>query len=419
MNLIKKSFLLFLGFVSCPLLVAKEGKVNNRLSLLKVEKTEGRGVHISSKRSVCEKYPEGLFQSALDELISSPDKIVRMSESKGDELRSVVQGEVPSFNLFEAVFKDHPLSIFGECSSSYCRLSRINEGGVFGNLEARDFFEDRVVNSIVKFYPNKKNQLTITLFACGGMLSELKIVTMLKQKGYENIHLNLIDFRFRALVECSQLLCSENLPFNFCGESIRNNYRNFDISAEEVGENIPHIQLSYSYNLYGIRQLLRWFNSFSGNFSVSVYNDVNDYLADCKNRKSLMSDIVIGIDYIEPMSSGAPDYIKLVMYGLKKGGLGCSLIDDNVSALDCLYYSIVRKKKEFTSDAALFETARNTLFDSIVMGEKVQKMNLPNTLDPSDYIAVYKSDKTNYIFKNFIFGALKRKALNHLISTFL
>jgi len=211
-----------------------------------------------------------------------------------DRLLGLV-GQNFTSELFFDYSKQDPLWMLRECNT--CALNRVDYP------QRRAYFETKIANHIRTHFPNATKTLTIAFFAPGDLLTELMI---LLRSHCTNVNIVLIDQCWTC--EFKEIINSigPKVSLNICDEN-------------------KERKKWFAYGIARLAQFVQCMQAYENTQnSVTIYSDVSEYIADCKEHSAVRPDVIIGTDFIEGEEvfdiPALFDYRRLALYALKPGG---------------------------------------------------------------------------------------------------
>ncbi len=255
-------------------------KIDNHYSL-KLQK------HTSSYNpELCETFKSKLLDnSEINNLIKNNTKIVKE-----------IMSNLNNTSDLNKCSESNPLLFFSECDTSMCNLNRSTNG------KFRNFIEDKL--STNEFIENKES-IIYTSYMPGSLLQDIINLSRLNVKSVE---INLIG-TFETYIK---LLDEYNLTEINCNETTYDNEK------------------TRFFQIINFR-LIKFMEFFSNKIScINLYNFTDSFVNECEKNKNLMSDITIGIDYVDQFEESIYNFITLALMTTKLDGYIISLRTDGL-----------------------------------------------------------------------------------------
>lgn len=288
-------------------------KVNNHLNLTLKEPTK------SYSENLCSVFNNRYFNNStsINELlqlnIQTSTTVIERKQLVKNENQAT--SKIISLDNLEETSKQNPLFLFSECFASNCGLNR-NTSGIF-----RNFMENKALEIVKKYY-NTHKKLTYTSYLPGYLFQDIVLLTAMN---------DVIDF------DC-------NVTINLIG----NVHDYLDVIVDE--EKNPHAKnncITYDYydsnqdrcawvKLFSYRMIkfLEWLKCIGMHVNLNLYSGYQDFIDECNQDESNMSDLTVGIDYVDQFMESVYDFKILSLCTTKPEGHVISLRTDGIPFFD-------------------------------------------------------------------------------------
>jgi len=211
-----------------------------------------------------------------------------------------------NYNTLEFYSKNNPLYLFSECYADNCPLNRKY------NCLCRSFIERKTIEIIKNNY-KKNKKITYSSYLPGYFFQDIVILT------------KMVDIIDKDCIITINLVGNINDYLTIVENKIHNPNANINIINYELYNKNSKIEEWSKLFTYRLIKLLEWFKGIGLKIDLNLYYDYNDFIKECNKNYKLLSDITIGIDYIDDIMNGIYEFKILALCTTKHNGYIISL----------------------------------------------------------------------------------------------
>jgi hypothetical protein len=206
------------------------------------------------------------FDALKQQIISNAEAIVTTTHALSHQAKAIKNpAEFQQWiNANEPVC---PIALLSECTSTGCKLSRLDTHG-----HKRNSFDQLAAERLVDAQ-TAIGTANYVSFAAGGGFTDLRILTLAHEMGLKSVTIHLIDFSYASCIN--------------------------QLKSQKSHDIVSVLQSSSVYRAQSIKQFINYVTHLfgAGNVQLHLYGSGQEYLTTIKLLGAYGPDLIIGVDF--------------------------------------------------------------------------------------------------------------------------